>query len=94
VFKLLVNLYWIVNFTVFSELTVQCKIYSCLQFIIMNILQRRVKCVVHWREGREGSFPERTGQPILPPTVCSMQYSLLHIAQYAVQFFVHCTLCK
>ena len=50
---MLVKLYWIVNFTVFSELTVQCKIYFMysVQFIVMIILQCRVKCVVHWRKG-------------------------------------------
>ena len=49
-----------------------------VQYIVMYTLQCRVKCVVHWRGGREGSFPERTGQPLLPPfkacTVCSTVY--------------------
>ena len=52
-----------------------------VQFFVINILQCRVKCVVHWRGGREGSFPERTGQPLLPPfkacTVCSTVYCTL-----------------
>ena len=50
------------------------------QFFVMNILQCRVKCVVHWRGEKEGSFPERTGQPLLPP--------LKHV-QYEVQFIVN-----
>ena len=52
-----------------------------VQFIVMNILQYRVKYEVHWRGGREGSFPERTGQPLLAPfkacTVCSTVYCTL-----------------
>jgi hypothetical protein len=52
------------------------------QFLTMSISKCRVKCVVHWRGGREGSFPERTGQPLLPPFLKRMynvQYSLLYI---------------
>ena len=49
-----------------------------VQFIVMNILQCRVKCVVHWRGGRDCSFPERTGQSLLPTfkacAVCSTFY--------------------
>ena len=50
---MLVKSYWIVNFTVFSELTVKCKIYFMysVQFIVMSILQCTVKCIVHWRGG-------------------------------------------
>jgi hypothetical protein len=47
-----------------------------VQFIVMSILQCRVKCLVHWREVREGSFPERTGHTLLAP--------------FEVQFIVHC----
>ena len=61
--KLLVKSYWIVNFTVFSVKYIP--MYS-VQFIVMDILRCRVKCVVHWRGGREGSFPKRTCQPLLP----------------------------
>jgi hypothetical protein len=65
-----------------------------VQFIVMNILQCRVKCVVHWRGGKEGSCPERKGQPLLPPfkacTVCSTVYFTLHSMQYSLLYIVHC----
>ena len=44
----------------------------------MNILQCRVKCVAHWRGAREGSFPERTGQLILPPFQASTVMSTVY----------------
>ena len=73
-----------------------------VQFIVMSILQCRVKCVVHWRGGREGSFPERTGQPLLSPffkkhVQCAVQFIVQYIVtnnelyniQNSLQFIVY-----
>ena len=48
-----------------------------VQFIVMSILQCRVKFVVHWRGGREGSFPEKTGHALLALLIaCTMHWCL------------------
>ena len=64
-----------------------------VQFIVMSILQCRVKCLVHLRRGREGSFSERTGQPLLAPFKAYTMYIVtnneLYNIQNSLQFIVH-----
>ena len=64
----------------------------------MYILQCRVKCVLQRRGGREGSFPERTGQPLLPPFKASTVYSTIYCAVQQIKNFIiysECTVhCK
>jgi hypothetical protein len=65
-----------------------------VQFIVMNILQCRTTCVVHWKGSREGSFPERTVQPLLPPfkvctVYCTFVFSDENILE-EVQFILQC----
>ena len=54
----------------------------------MYTLSCGVKCVVHWKGGKEGSFPEIKGQPVLPPfkacAVCSTAYCTVQQIIYSI----------
>ena len=66
------------QYSVSSLYRVKYILMYSIQYIVIYTIKCRKKCVVHWRGGREGSFPEGTGQPLLAPFKACTMYSTVY----------------